>query len=324
MWGSDPVFRAHSTRLFPKGQGAEAYKITGIASRCDWVLLTDRAAPQAHLVRRVETDQPRHIFLSMRSPFTAIPHFARHVLPTLTAPFVLVSGSEDATVPVQMDQRWRRFDASEQEAIQQVLDHPLLLHWVAENLDSASHPKLRPIPVGMVYNDEPKIRDSTACPTVPPTATRPLRVLCAHRTRPGPQWDRRKHVTEMAQTCWANWCTIIQEEISEAAFLALLTQHAFVFCVEGGGLDPSPKAWQAALHGSIPIVRQTALAPAYQHLPVAFVADWTPDALDPARLHAWLTHLAPHHDNADRRKEVLHRLSLEYWWDYVTDLARPA
>lgn len=187
-----------------------------------------------------------------------------------------------------------------------------------------SHPKLRPIPVGMVFNDDPKIRDITECPTVPPTSTRPLRVVCAHRTRPGPQWDRRAHVTELAQTCWASWCTIIQAEISEAAFLALLTQHAFVLCVEGGGLDPSPKAWQAVLHGAIPIVRQTPLARAYQHLPVAFVADWTPDALDLAQLHAWLTDLAQHHDDAGQRKEVLHRLSLDYWWDYIADMARPA
>ena len=43
-----------STRLFPKGQGADAYRLTGVAARCDWVLLSDTAAPEVALARRVD------------------------------------------------------------------------------------------------------------------------------------------------------------------------------------------------------------------------------------------------------------------------------
>jgi hypothetical protein len=58
-----------STRLFPKNQGAGAYVLNGIAGRCDWVVASDMQEPHALLVQRVLTDSPRHVFLSMRSPF---------------------------------------------------------------------------------------------------------------------------------------------------------------------------------------------------------------------------------------------------------------
>lgn len=315
------MLRVHSTRLFPKGRGADAYQITGIAARCDWVLLTDQAEPSVHLARQVDTDRPRHIFLSMRSPFIAIRHFADAVLPLLRATFVLVSGSEDATLPTQTDRRWRRYTEAERKAIQTILDSPLLCHWVAENLETTGQAKFSPMPVGMVFRDAPMIREIIDCPQVPATSTRPLQILCAHRTRPGPQWELRTRVTELARTSWTKSCTILDADVPEPEFLELLKHHAFVLCVEGGGLDPSPKAWQAILHGTIPILRQGSLDRAYRQLPAAFVADWTPDALDPAQLQRWLDDLAPQYDDQNSRREVLHRLSLDYWWAQIDGLA---
>jgi hypothetical protein len=239
------------------------------------------------------------------------------VLPQIHAPFVLISGSEDVTIPNQIDRRWRRFDKGEQAFIRKILDHPHLRRWAAENLDEAIHPRLVPLPLGMVFPDAASDRRIDAS-DVPSLGSRPLRVLCAHRARTGPQWAPRRTVTALARAHWQEWCTIREEEIPEEAFFDLLRRHAFVLCVEGGGLDPSPKAWTALLHGAIPIVRESALAPAYRQLPVAFVEDWKPAALKPGRLAAWHARFAPEHDTPAARTRVLERLGLDYWWDRVT------
>ena len=99
------AIEVHSTRLFPKFQGAQAYVPTGIAARCDWVVLSDDEKPHTSLLRRVDTRSPRPVFLSMRSPFEALNFFHDEVLPAIEAPFVLVSGSEDVTIPNQLDLR---------------------------------------------------------------------------------------------------------------------------------------------------------------------------------------------------------------------------
>ena len=307
------TFEVLSTRLFPKNGGAAAYRITGIAERCDWVVLSDHQPPHAVLVNRSGAASPRHVFLSLRSPFEAIAYFIDKVLPLITSPFVLVSGSEDVTVPHQIDQRLRRFSPEEFARIQALLDDPRLVHWVAENLDDGAHPKMSPLPLGMVF-PEPVPGNRIGIPAVPPLATRPLRVLCAHRVRGGPQWDLRRKVTELCRRHFAGLCTILEEEVSEEAFFDLVRAHAFVICVAGGGLDPAPKAWHAMLYGAIPIILSTPLDPAYAQLPVAMVDNWDEQALTLPRLQKWRSMYAPQHDGEAQRAALIQRLGADYWW----------
>lgn len=317
---ADPTL-LHSLRLFPKLQGADAYAITGIAGHCDWVLLSDTRPPYTHLHRTRLSDAPRHIFLSLRNPFAALAYFATEVLPALHMPFVLVSGSEDCTLPRQRDQRWRSYTATEQQMIATILGHPLLIRWFAENLEDDSDPRFTPLPTGMVYPNGP--------PTSPPPVnhrpphSRPLKVLCAHRVRTGPQWDLRRDLTERAQNDWADFCTVPEENLPEDEFLALMRSHAFVLCAEGGGLDPSPKAWQAILSDAIPIVRKSGTYKAYAQLPVAFVDTWQTQSLTPAKLFAWHERLAPYHDTHALHAQTQERLGLAYWWDQIKSVARP-
>jgi len=253
----------------------------------------------------------------MREPFLAIRYFSEHVLPTLSRPFVLITGSEDITIPIQTDQRWRPFDAAEQGLIQQLLNHPLLVRWFAENLDDDSHPGFSPLPLGMVFpQGHPK--NGITVGTIPALADRPLRVLCGHRVRPGPQWDLRKTVSGLARTCWSEWCTHLDEEVSERAFMDLVESHAFVICAEGGGLDPSPKAWQVILHGAIPIIRRTPTTAAYASLPVAYVSDWAPEALTQKMLQDWHTSFSPAHDTPAQREAIVDKLGIDFWWAKIT------
>ena len=311
------MLKLHSTRLFPKDLGATQYRLTGIAKLCDWIVLSDKADPQTHLIKRSGSRTPKTVFLSFRWQRAALRFFVDQVLPQIEDPFTLVSGSEDTTIPNQTDARMMAFNAQDREAIATILDHPMLKAWVAENLDDAEHPKLHPLPLGMVFNDPPQIRELVAIPSSPPLSKRPLRALCGHRIRPGEQWAARRKVSEFAEHNWRDWCTQIDQDISEEAFIRQIEDHAFVICVEGGGLDPSPKAWLALLHGAVPIIKRSALDTAYEQLPVAFVDEWTADALSLERLRTWQQDLSPLFDQAGLRRSMQNRLSLDYWWDYI-------
>ncbi|RPH16173.1 MAG: hypothetical protein CBB67_015835 [Alteromonadaceae bacterium TMED7] len=307
---------AHQTRLFPKNQGADNYLINGIAARCDWVVLSDLQAPQTALVKR-KSHTPKTVFLSLRAPFVAIKYFYDEVLPQLTAPFVLVSGSEDITVPNQTDKRWRVFNDQEQAMIEAILAHPNLIHWYAENLDDASQPGMSPLPLGLVHHESDATPDLVD-PNPVPLRNRPNTVLCAHRIRDGEQWAPREQVSKLASTYWGAFCRVIDEEVSLEEYFTALHQHSFVLCVEGGGIDPSPKAWHALLNGTIPIIRSPGLRAAYQKFPVVFVDDWSADSLNEARLAKWKEVLQPWYDEPILRQQVMYKLGLDYWWDSIT------
>jgi hypothetical protein len=304
----------HSTRLFPKFAGAPACRPSGIAARCDWVVLSDPAPPQVALIRQRAV--PRHVFLSLRAPFRALAFFVEEVLPQIPGPFVLVSGSEDVTLPRQTDRRWRPFDAAERARTAAIPADPRLLRWFAENLDEAGHPRFAPLPVGLVWPEGPPEGAWPPGP-VPPLGPRPLRVLCAQRLREGPQWEARRQAAALARGPWAGFVTLPGAELPEAEFLAACAGHSFVLCVEGGGLDPSPKAWTALLCGAIPIIRQSPVAVAYRALPVAVVPGWSARALDAARLAGWKAALLPEFDDPARRAAVLVRLRLDHWWAQI-------
>ena len=314
------MLRIHSTRLFPKDLGADQYRLTGIAARCDWVVLSDKTAPQTHLIKQRGGTAPKTVFLSFRWQRAALRFFVETVLPQITGPFILVSGSEDTTIPNQTDARMAPFDQQDRADVDTILSHPLLTAWVAENLDEASHPKLHPLPLGMVFNEDPPIREMVAIPSPPPLSERPLKALCGHRVRSGAQWETRRKVADLAASEWSDWCTRLEEDVTERAFIDQIERHAFVICVEGGGLDPSPKAWLTLLHGAIPIIKRSALDNAYRHLPVAFVDDWTADALSAELLKRWHQEFTPLFDEAGLRRAMHKRLGLDYWWDYILEI----
>lgn len=311
------LIQVHSTRLFPKNHGASAYEISGIASKCDWVILSDNRPPHTSLVKRNRINEPQYIFLSLRSPFRALSFFTKDVMPHIKEPFVLITGSEDITIPIQTDLRWRAYNYDECSYIMDILGNQLLRHWFAENLVCTKYPKMSPLPTGMVFPKAPR-NDVIRIPNVPRLGERDFRVLCAHRIIKGSQWLNREKVTELSHTKWAHFCTLINREITEYDYTRQIEKHCFVLCVEGGGIDPSPKAWQAILHGAIPIIRKNALSKAYQQLPVAFISDWKEECINEQILQDWFRRLIYYYDNNMARDEVIRRLGIEYWWSRIS------
>ncbi|WP_420434322.1 hypothetical protein [Hyphobacterium sp.] len=309
------TFEVWSTRLFPKGSGAKGYRLTGLAARCDWVVLSDSAEPRTFLrVRPGAPPSPRTLFLSMRNAEAAILHFAEAVLPRIKSDFVLFSGSEDLTLPRQVDQRWQTYPAPVRAAIDTILEHSHLKTWWAENLDEAAHSKLHPMPLGLLPSGGGHAMAEVV--EFEPLNRRPLSVLCAHRVRTGPQWEPRRKVTELARNAWADWTTVLEEAVEPPIFNRLLSRHSFVLCVEGGGLDPSPKAWQALLQGAIPIIRKSPTAEAYRDFPVVMIDDWTARNITRDKLEAWREQISTTYQQAANwRQQWVDRLSFERGWN---------
>lgn len=305
-----------STRLFPKHQGADAYRLTGVARLCDWVITSDSRAPQIHFWKLCEADPPKTVFLSLRSPEVAIQYFFEAILPSLKSPVILITGSEDVTVPRQLDARWSSFASPRVELLRNLPSDPLIHHWFAENLDEDLGPSVSPLPVGMVYQD-PQADRRIQIPETPPFAERDVRALCAHRVRRGPQWALRKKVYEYARTDWSEFCDVREGELPEDEYFSEVASRSFVICAEGGGLDPSPKAWQTLLHGGIPIIRRTAASAAYTVFPCVFVDQWKPDCLSLAKLRRYKARFTPWFERAALRSLVVQRLGLRYWWSRV-------
>jgi len=307
----------HNTRLFPKHRGAAAYRLTGIAERCDWSIMTDLDVNDV-VLHGDDSKQPRTVFLSLRSFYRAIPYFYEEILPGIENRFVFVTGSEDITVPNQLDARWRPFNTGEKELIEKIISDERLIHWFAENRDE-DRPKMSTLPTGYVFINE---TSNTVLLDAPDSKlkNRPLKALCAHRVREGRQWDVRRDVSELCRQHFKDFTTVLEAEISSVDFRRLVRQHAFVLCAQGGGNDPSPKAWMCIANGSIPIIRSSVLNDAYAQLPVAFVDEWDSECLNEEILQNWVEDLAPYYDNDVVRAITLKRLSLDYWWNKVMEV----
>jgi hypothetical protein len=255
------------------------------------------------------------VFLSLRSFFHAIPAFIEIVLPKIESRFVLITGSEDITIPNQIDARWRHFTEAERAQIYRLMDDGRVIHWFAENRDQ-DLPRVSTMPVGEVFYDGSPDKAAVDLPAIR-LIDRPLKMFCAHRIREGVQWQTRARVTNLCKESLGHLSTIVEEELPLADYKRLIRQHPFVLCVQGGGLDPSPKAWTCIANGSIPIIKSSALDDAYSELPVAFVDDWDEKYLSEARLGAWIEELAPYFELHQLRAQTAYRLSLDYWWAKV-------
>ena len=120
--------------------------------------------------------------------------------------------------------------------------------------------------------------------------------------------------------CKNEWKSLItyEQSISQSSFLDEISKYTFILCVEGGGLDPSPKAFEAIIAGVIPIIKKTdGIYSAYKDLPVVFIEDWIPSEITEDKLTNWLATLRKYYEDDKLRRETLYKLSDEYWWNYI-------
>ena len=224
---------------------------------------------------------------------------------------VVVSGGHDSTFPFQWDSRYAQPSDAAAEALIESVRESGITRWYAENLTSYD-PIFSPVPGGILPSPW---RDSVRLVRTKPRRlpTKKL-VFCAHRDKGGQrsnaQFDVRRHVTALAEGAWKHFAHVPEDYLSISEFRQELRSHPFTLCVEGGGIDPSPKAFEALIQGSIPIIRESPLADAYRHFPVLVVEDWVADSLD---INLLLDHREKIKSEWPDTFELIERLKLEYW-----------
>jgi len=274
---------------------------------CDWIIAYRRIWGNlfAH---------PSTIFLEG----TLLPVFVDRILPALTAPFVLVTGESDRTQPRQLDTRYPSPLLSPRQW-ETLTSHPLLLRWFASELDTA-HKNVSPLPVGVNPKDcAREIPDShlwyfAGVPSVSLGLRKPI-VLCAHRIylRWEKQFRLRSQVSGLCEGPWKEFC-VHKKNIPKEAFVDTLSSYSFLLCPHGGGIDPS-KAFESVLAGTIPIIEDTPLAPAFEPLGVVVLPNISdPRALTADKLAEWRARLEPVY--ADRARQ-LNYLTTAYWWNRI-------
>jgi len=295
-----------NTRL-PKKQIYQFCDLIGISKKCDWFIHLNRILKK--------TDIPSTIFLSNYQGRITIPFFYHKVLPLINNKIILIIASEDYTFPTGKGDTRANFYESNQELIFNLINHPKIKRIWVENLDIL-HPKLSPLPLGILkYNYYHYLKDLIDYKKIN-FNNRKNNVLCCHRIHQGEQFNKRKMVSHLCLNNWSKYVTYYSY-LSYPNILNEMKQSRFVLCVNGGGIDPSPKCWEAILCGAIPIIEHSTLDEAYSQLPVIFIDRWSKDTLTSDKLNKWFEEIRKYYENEDLRKQVLDKLSLEYWWNQI-------
>jgi hypothetical protein len=249
--------------------------------------------------------------------------FYHRILPCLTLQIVLVIGDHDQTTPRQVDLRYPK--VLSRKLWYRLLADERILHIFVEHLDEATlhSNKLSGLPVGINAmedaNQDPDsvLQHIASQDQVAQILQRPLTVLQVDRIRDGPQWEDRRYVRRLCESAWSSFCIPAGPTAPSSPFWQQLRTVSFLLCVHGGGLDPSPKAWEALLQGTIPIIQHFAGDDVYRQLPVVFVDSWHGGSLSAESLAKWRERLSPYFTDQGKRIEVLRRLNSQYWWDKV-------
>lgn len=217
----------------------------------------------------------------------ALNNFVTKVLPTITVPFILVTNNSDLTIPDHVQQE---FDV--------LINHPLLVHWFAQNCVS-SHSKITRIPIGLDYHTLIPTRNQSFAWSLPEMHAWGLKQpplkqeqeLLNYKNSSKPFWERN-------WKAYANFQFLMTTRYGKVdrvdAYNTIpkhlvfyepnkctrdvcwknMVQYAFVISPHGNGLD-CHRTWEALCLGCIPIIKTSGLDPLFEDLPVWIVDSWS-------------------------------------------------
>jgi hypothetical protein len=287
--------------------------LSGLARQCNWFI-------NGSQILKNNIQCPRTIFITAYRGNEGILHLAK-ILDDIPSRFALIIASEDVTFPAGTgDFRWNVY-AGIRDTVNFVINHSKVIHIFVENLDTL-HDKLTPIPLGIhpayegwytrMFNSEIVIRNDKG-----------ILAFCCHRlhndkTWPGwkEQFLEREIVSNLSQSEWKNFVEY-REALPLHEFKDMLLHSKFTLCPHGGGIDPSPRCWEALLCGSIPIITHSTLDEAYSRFPVFYINKWEQSELDENKLNLWW--------NSNYKKinwqSVRNMLSFNYWQNLIRSKA---
>jgi hypothetical protein len=268
----------------------------GIARFCDV------AGPEGYWLDPTEAVQPEGFFRShyagaaglvwvrlgtaaRRGQPCDLDRFAREALPTIRAPFALVTTDGDLSGPSELPR----------DTVDRILGSPHLVAWATQNRVGGEDPRIRPFPIGLdLHSRRPFsspanlliLLDRLAQQRVAPDR-QALQVFCDLGLNL--QSDERREAVRVLAGC--PHVAMQRKRVSQAAIWRRYADSPFVVSATGNGLD-CHRTWEALMLGSIVITRTSPLDPLFDGLPVAIVQDWA-EVRDPENLARWVRRYAP-------------------------------
>lgn len=294
-----------NTRLFNN-------KITGLASKCDIVILKENSIIKNNYNYNT-------IFINTRDKNgDAIKFFYDYILKQINNRKVnLIIAGEDWTFPRSIDKRMSRTTPFKMKIFKEIVSHPNINKIFVENLDMNLNPsKIVPIPLGINPAEGP-INFNYFNKHF--SKNKILKVTNLNRDRNGKgQWAERGIVRKLCNTSWSHVFVKVNENFNQKRYLEILTKYTFTLCIHGGGLDPCPKLFEAIICGVIPIIKECKpLTDVFLDLPVVIVRKWTPGLINYRNLKKWHDKYKKFHLNDKLRFETLNKLSLDYWVEKI-------
>lgn len=310
--------RILSTRILAEGDVGlvdRPFNITGIAKHLDLIVYSPDL-----IIRNTSLSQIKTVYINMKWSKLTVGHFIRKILPQLISPVNIVLAGCDQTVPNNTDSRATLRD--NHPHISNLGNHKYVNKLFIENLDSEVN-NAEPIPLGI----HPRIGSedfNMYRGHVNIDVNKPMKVTNFNVQRyDSIQWAERAYVQQLSNTRWSNVSICPTAKLTYDEYLHELSRYMFTVCVHGGGLDVNPKLWESLLVGTIPIIRvNRPYTDIYKELdlPVVIVEDWSSRSITPRKLVNWRKKYYPYFTVTNNRKNMLDKLSLDYWIDRVQEL----
>ncbi|WP_171026137.1 hypothetical protein [Mesorhizobium comanense] len=209
--------------------------------------------------------------------------FARIALPTINAPFILLTTDGDASVPSDLSK----------DTVERLLASPYLVAWYSQNCDG-SHPRIKPFPIGLDLHTPRSLTTPAALVAQLEILRerqgnadrRPPRIFCDFSVSKGSR--QRRELLDALDAC--PHVDFLQKRVSQREIWELYSQYPLVLSTVGNGLD-CHRTWELLYLGCIVVTRTSPLDPLYEGLPVIIVDDWH-EARDPEAPARWIRQVA--------------------------------
>ncbi|MFT6407088.1 MAG: hypothetical protein ACJAQ6_000498 [Arenicella sp.] len=224
-------------------------------------------------------------------------------LEQLRQPIILLTTDGDCSVPSSL----------EQETVDAIVSHPMVILWFTQNFDGTGSSKLRHFPIGL---DLHTVRDPDL-----ETPSKLLAQLAQTRRNAKPNSVRsrligcdlhlninsvaRYNAMEILHDC--AHIEFLEKRISQSGIWRFYSHFSLVLSTHGGGLD-CHRTWEQLQLGCIVVTKTSALDPLYEGLPVVIVESWD-ECKDPKNIDKWITALSP----LTEANHINSRLSCANW-----------
>jgi len=209
--------------------------------------------------------------------------FTRVVLPTIKAPFVLLTTDGDASVPSDLAK----------DTVERLLANPYLVSWYSQNCDGV-HPRIKPFPIGLDLHTPRSL--ATPAGLVRQLQTlrgrqggadrRQPRIFCDFSVSSGS--SERRELLDVLDGC--PHVDFLKRRVSQRGIWQLYSQYPLVLSTTGNGLD-CHRTWELLYLGCIVVTKTSPLDPLYKGLPVIIVEDWH-EVRDPEAPRRWIGKVA--------------------------------